>query len=255
MPGTSAVTRSASSSSTTSMRGSKILGLKSPNQRSTLPLPTGSSSSSCIMRNGSATSSRGEVNHAEGKLAVAAIPGEEAGSARFSSGVLRRNLNGFHLLTSVFMSVSLAVVHSGKIPNVFWPACPGPDAERERKQQSPSEDCVEADQPHERERSRAGKHEDERAEDDRSNPRQHQQPFSAHDLPQADGDGNIQHARDQRIRAHYQHQRQRRDTGIKNGNPPRTDADQAEQQNQPPTLVAVAILHGADNCDRATENG
>src|SRR5207253_2967558 len=86
------------------------LGLKSPHQRSSGPKPAnGSRSNSCIMRNGSAIRSRDDSGHAVGELpAVVASAVEDEDSARFSSGVFRKNLKGFHLLRSNFMSCSFS---------------------------------------------------------------------------------------------------------------------------------------------------
>ena len=65
------------------------------------------------MRNGSAVTSRNDSGHAVGTLpAVVASAVEEEGSVRFSSGVLRKNLKGFHLLRSSFMSFSLPLLYT-----------------------------------------------------------------------------------------------------------------------------------------------
>src|SRR5258707_81799 len=106
MPGSSAVMRSASPSSTTSMRGWNRDELKSPNHRSRPPTPAnGSCSISPITRHGSDEKSRDTSGHSASHCFDVGVPDDDC-SPLFSVCALRRNLNGFHLLRSVFISSS-----------------------------------------------------------------------------------------------------------------------------------------------------
>jgi hypothetical protein len=95
----------------------------------------------------------------------------------------------------------------------------------------------------------AGEKEDEDAKHERNDPSQDQQPLTLHGLAQPNGDSDVKNACDQSVRTHHQHQHQRGQAWMQDGNHTSTNADQAKQENQPPFLIALSVAHGAnDRC-------